>query len=130
MGATRELFSELFDLPEPLIVSNEHRNTQTISLMYRLPYAIVNLLFQLVDCILIPSWIIPLTRSFLSEHHIATLLGGILVTTASLFSWSQFIYYILKPTLKYTDLKSRLLGETAVGALISSLLRIQIHHYI
>lgn len=130
MGALRELISEVISLPEPFTVSEGEANSKTLYITYRLPYALVNFIFQFVDCVMIPIWTIKFINSDQLGHRFFPLQGTMLLLLASVFSLSQFIYYFIKPTIRYVNFKSRFLGETALGVILSAVFKIKINHYI
>lgn len=130
MGALRELISEVISLPEPFTVSEGEANSKTLYITYQLPYALINLIFQFIDCVVLPIWTIKIINSDQSGYHFLALLGTIIILLASVFSLSQFIYYFIKPTNRYVNFKSRFLGETALGVILSAVFKIKINHYI
>lgn len=125
MGLIRELVDEVIPLPNQ--ANYDFPTPEIMVTIFKLPYAVINAVFQFIDCIAIPQ----LTLMVLSGniqlgifHWIAVIIG-ILATT---FSWFQVIKFFLSPTNKYTNpVIGRLIGETAIGALLSALFRIPIH---
>jgi hypothetical protein len=94
--------------------------------VFKLPYAFINAVFQFIDCIAIPqlTWMVLSGNIQLGIFHWVVVIVGFLAT---LFSWFQVIKFFLSPTNKYTNpVIGRLLGETAIGALLSALFRIPI----
>jgi hypothetical protein len=125
MGLLRELVDEVIPLPDQ--ANYDFPTPEIMVTVYKLPYALINAVFQFIDCIAIPQ----LTLMVLSGniqlgifHWIAVIIG-ILATT---FSWFQVVKFFLSPTNNYTNpVSGRLIGETAIGALLSALFRIPIH---
>ncbi|MEY3199012.1 MAG: hypothetical protein RJA13_970 [Bacteroidota bacterium] len=125
MGLVRELFDEVISLPNS--EKTEFIDANTIATTTNLWYAVLNLFFQCIDCILIPG----ITYAFfLGEIQFGLLKWPIIFvgSFASIFSIGQFAYYFLFPTNKYIHpLKGRLLGETALGAFICSIFKIPLY---
>jgi hypothetical protein len=125
MGLLRELVDEVIPLPDQ--ANYDFPTPEIMVTVYKLPYAVINAVFQFIDCVAIPQ----LTLMVLSGniqlgifHWIAVIIG-ILATT---FSWFQVVKFFLSPTNNYTNpVSGRLIGETAIGALLSALFRIPIH---
>ncbi len=125
MGLLRELVDEVIPLPDQ--ANYDFPTPEIMVTVYKLSYAVINAVFQFIDCIAIPQ----LTLMVLSGniqlgifHWIAVIIG-ILATT---FSWFQVVKFFLSPTNNYTNpVSGRLIGETAIGALLSALFRIPIH---
>lgn len=125
MGLLRELVDEVIPLPDQ--ANYDFPTPEIMVTVYKLPYAVINAVFQFIDCIAIPQ----LTLMVLSGNiqlgifnWIAVIIG-ILATT---FSWFQVVKFFLSPTNNYTNpVSGRLIGETAIGALLSALFRIPIH---
>jgi hypothetical protein len=128
MGLVRELFDELISLPKQ--ADHEILGENIIATKWRIPYAILNLLFQIIDCVIIPYFTM---LAFTGHIQNGILSWGILIFgfPASVFSLLQALYYFLIPTEKYVNpLAGRLLGETALGAFLASVLRIRIKSFI
>jgi hypothetical protein len=125
MGLVRELFDEVISLPNS--EKTEFIDANTIATTTNLWYAVLNLFFQCIDCILIPG----ITYAFfLGEIQFGLLKWPIIFvgSFASIFSIGQFAYYFFFPTNKYIHpLKGRLLGETALGAFICSIFKIPLY---
>lgn len=125
MGLVRELFDEVISLPSS--EKTEFIDTDTMATTTNLWYAVVNLFFQCIDCILIPAITYAL---FSGEIQFGLLKWPIIFvgSFSSIFSIGQFAYYFLFPTNKYIQpLKGRLLGETALGAFICSIFKIPLY---
>jgi hypothetical protein len=125
MGLVRELFDEVISLPSS--EKTEFIDTDTMASTTNLWYAVVNLFFQCIDCILIPAITYAL---FSGEIQFGFLKWPIIFvgSFSSIFSIGQFAYYFLFPTYKYIHpLKGRLLGETALGAFICSIFKIPLY---
>jgi hypothetical protein len=87
-------------------------------------YSILNLFFQILDCVLVPY----MTYLFIFGKLNFGLFNWfflILGASITLFSWIQFIYYFVSPPDNYVNpILGRLLGETAIGLVIASIFRI------
>lgn len=59
MGLIKEVFTELIDLPESATTSFDLERDLLI-LNYKANYAILNLLFQILDCLIIPYFTLAL----------------------------------------------------------------------
>lgn len=125
MGFVRELSSEIIDLPDAFEVKFDDVNDITF-LYYKIKYTIVNLIFQVIDCIIIPLIFYNL---IIGNKNIGIIILMITLGLSTIFSFSQFLYYLLKPTNKYTTFFYRLLGETSLGIFITSIIKIPIKHY-
>lgn len=125
MGFVRELISEIIDLPDAFEVTFDDVNDITF-LYYKIKYTIVNLIFQVIDCIIIPLIFYNL---IIGNKNIGIIILMITLGLSTIFSFSQFLYYLLKPTKKYTTFFYRLLGETALGIFLTSIINIPIKHY-
>jgi hypothetical protein len=128
MGLIQALFDELIPLPKQSdLISIE--NKQIIS-VNRLSFSFLNLIFQFIDCILIPYFTWGCLKGLFYFGWITWILilvGGL----ASIFSIFQFLYYFLIPAEKYTyPLLGRIFGETAIGAFIAALFKIKIKTYV
>ena len=125
MGFVRELSSEIIDLPDAFEVKFDDVNDITF-LYYKIKYTIVNLIFQVIDCIIIPLIFYNL---IIGNKNIGIIILMITLGLSTIFSFSQFLYYLLKPTNKYTTFFYRLLGETSLGIFLTSIINIPIKHY-
>ncbi|MFA9211880.1 MAG: hypothetical protein ACEQR5_08625 [Moraxellaceae bacterium] len=90
MGLLRELVDEVIPLPDQ--ANYDFPTPEIMVTVFKLPYAVINAVFQFIDCIAIPQ----LTLMVLSGniqlgifHWIAVIIG-ILATT---FSWFQVIKF-------------------------------------
>ena len=128
MGLIRELVDEIIPLPKQMDSTFENNN-EVVSI-YRLSYAFVNLIFQCIDCLVIPAITLFCYKGALNLgwlNWIIIILGGL----ASLFSIFQSIYYFLLPLEKYLNpLSGRIIGETAIGAFIGAIFKIKIITFI
>lgn len=125
MGFVRELSSEILDLPDAFEVAFDDSNDITF-LYYKIKYTIVNLIFQVIDCVIIP---ILFYNLIIGNKNIGMIILMITLGLSTVFSFSQFLYYFLKPTKNYTTFFYRLLGETALGIFLTSIINIPIKHY-
>ena len=105
MGLIRELYDELIPLPTDKVHEfNIETNINTF--YFKFPYAFLNVIFQIIDCLIIPFYAL----MFISIY--------------------QVLYWFIKPIENYVSLKDRILGETAIGAFLSSILKIKIACYL
>ena len=124
MGLIRELVDEVIPLPNQ--ANYDFPTPEIMVTVFKLPYAVINAVFQLIDCIVIPQvTLLVLSGNLqLGFFHWVVVIFGFLAT---LFSWFQVIKFFLSPTNKYTNpVIGRFIGETAIGALLSALFRIPI----
>lgn len=128
MGLIRELVNEIIPLPKQMDSTFENNN-EVVSI-YRLSYTFVNLIFQSIDCVVIPAITLFCYTDALNlgwVNWIIIILGGL----ASLFSIFQSIYYFLLPLEKYLNLVlGRIFGKTTIGAFIAALFKIKIITFI
>ncbi len=121
MGLTRELIDEAIPLPNAMRTTlNGDRQMCSI---YNFSYAFLNAIFQVIDCIIIPYYTWQLYNSGLNFLKGSLCIVGLL---ASIFSVSQVIFYFLKPADNYVSFLDRIIGETAVGVLLSAIFKIEI----
>lgn len=125
MGFLKALCSEIVDFPDAFAVSFDDANDITMS-CYKIKYAMVNLVFQTIDCIIIPFIFFQLVQG---PKSIGALILIVLLGLSSLFSIFQFLYYFFKPTNHYTSFLYRLLGETAIGMVWASIFKIPTKYY-
>lgn len=128
MGLIRELVDELFPLPAQAI--HTFPEPKVVAAISRVPYALVNLVFQCVDCIVMPFLVIECLNGSLFSGWLK---GMIIICCglASLFSWTQVIYFFLVPTEKYLrPFWGRVMGETTIGVMISALFQVPIYSII
>lgn len=126
MGFLKALCSEIVDFPDAFAVSFDDANDIGMY-FYKIKYALVNLIFQIIDCIIIPFVFYQLV---LGTKNIGTLILIVLLGLSSLFSIFQFLFYFFKPTNHYTSFLYRLLGETAIGIVWASIFKIPSKYYI
>jgi hypothetical protein len=128
MGLVRELVDEIIPLPKQMDSTFENNN-EVVS-VYRLSYAFINLLFQCIDCVVIPAITLFCFIGALNlgwVNWVIIILGGI----ASIFSLFQSLYYIILPPEKYLNpISGRIFGETAIGAFIAAIFKIKIITFI
>jgi hypothetical protein len=129
MGLIRELFDELIPLPKDK-VHEFNTETKINTFYFKFPYAFLNAVFQIIDCIIIPFYALMFFASLKHQFSIVTLIILILLGFSSVFSFYQVLYWFFKPSDDYVSLKDRLLGETTIGAFLSSLLKIKIAYYL
>jgi hypothetical protein len=127
MGLIRELCSEIMDLPEQFKTTFDDNDTNKVILFFTKKYAIVNLFFQIIDCIIIPLFTLMLVNG---NKNFVTSILIIVLGLSSIFSIIQFIYYLINPTQKYINVFHQIIGETAIGIFFASLLNIPIKQYI
>jgi hypothetical protein len=124
MGLIRELVDEIIPLPKQS--DNFFPEKNKVDSIPRIGYAFLNLIFQCIDCVFIPylTWLCLIGKIELGWiNYIIILVGGI----AALFSLFQSVYYFFFPAENYSNpILGRLLGETAIGIMIASILKIKI----
>jgi hypothetical protein len=124
MGLVRELVDEIIPLPKQMDSTFENKN-EVVS-VYRLSYVFVNLIFQLIDCVVIPIITISSFNGVFDIgwlNWVVIIIGG----AASVFSILQSVYYFISPPEKYLNtFKGRIFGETAIGAFIASVFKIKL----
>jgi hypothetical protein len=64
------------------------------------------------------------------QFSIIPLIITIILCFSSVFSIFQVLYWFIKPSDNYVSLKDRILGETAIGAFLSSVLKLKIAYYL
>lgn len=129
MGLVRELFDEIIPLPHAR-VNQINAAGKIHSYYYRFTYAFLNLIFQVIDCAIIPFYTLMLFKSL--NHGGGFMKIGLLIILgfSTLFSFYQVVYWFIKSPDDYVSFKDRLMGETAIGAFLSSLFRIKIYYYL
>lgn len=104
-------------------------NKQTVCIN-RLGFTILNLIFQTIDCILIPYIVLVCFSGQLQFGIIKYIIIGV-GGFGTIFSWFQFLYYFLIPAENYLNpIAGRFFGETAIGAFIAALFKIRIITYV
>jgi hypothetical protein len=123
MGFFQSLVDEIIPFPE------QKKDLEFLSnkvIRYKVPfsYAFLNAIFQFIDCIVMPVLFLFLLSSKLQGILKWPLIG--IVAFSSIFSLSQFLRFFIAPVDNYCSLKDRLLGETALGYFIASLMGLSI----
>ena len=129
MGLIRELYDELIPLPKDK-VHEFNIGTKINTFYFKFPYAFLNAIFQIIDCIIIPFYALMFITNLKHQFSIIPLIITIILCFSSVFSIFQVLYWFIKPSDNYVSLKDRILGETAIGAFLSSILKIKIAHYL
>jgi uncharacterized membrane protein YuzA (DUF378 family) len=129
MGLIRELYDELIPLPKDK-VHEFNRETKINTFYFRFSYAFLNAIFQIIDCIIIPFYAWLFLANLKHQFSVITLIIFILLGFSSVFSIIQVLYWFIKPSDDYISLKDRILGETAIGAFLSSVLKLKIAYYL
>ena len=128
MGLIQALVDEI--VPFPKQADHESIGNKQFTCVYRLGYTFLNLVFQTIDCVIVPFLVLACYSGQLQFgliNWIIIVAGGL----STIFSWLQFINYFFFPAEKYLNpMAGRIFGETAVGAFIAALLRIKIITYI
>ena len=128
MGLVRELVDEIIPLPKQM--DSTFQNNNEVVSIYRLSYAFINLLFQTIDCLLIPMVTVYSMLGIINlgwVNWVIIIIGGI----SSIFSLFQSLYYFILPLEKYLNpLSGRIFGETAIGAFIAAIFKIKIITFI
>ena len=125
MGLIQALIDEIFPFPSPIEILNLLSDKKV---QYTVPvgYALLNLLFQIVDCVFVPI----LFFYFLEAQSLGLLRFVILGLSGFswAFSWIQAIRFFLLPSDKYCSFSDRLLGETAIGYFLAAVFRLKISY--
>jgi drug/metabolite transporter (DMT)-like permease len=128
MGLVQTLIDEIIPLPKH--ADYESIGNKQMVCVYRLGYSFLNLIFQTIDCIVIPFFVFSCFVGHLDFgwlNWIIIIVGGLF----SIFSLSQCFYYFLIPAEKYLHpLHGRIFGETAIGAFIAALFKVKIITYV
>ena len=128
MGLIQALVDEI--IPFPKQADYESIGNKQMVCVNRLAHAFLNLIFQTIDCIVIPFVVFTCFSGQLNFgmfKWIIIVVGGL----ASTFSILQFLYYFIKPAENYLNpITGRIFGETAIGAFFAALLKIKIITYI
>jgi len=128
MGLIKELVDEIIPLPKQATYNITEDNV--MEGVWSLSYTFLNLIFQVIDCLGIPYYSMMAYAGNIDNLIVRWLLLLIGVP-ASIFSIFQFLYYFFKPVEKYVSpIYGRLFGETAIGALVASLLKLKIKTFI
>lgn len=128
MGLIREIIDEILPLPTDKvhhIVSEDNVN----SFHFKFIYATLNIILQTIDCILIPFYAIVLFTSLKYGLGFFKIGLFLVMAFASIFSIYQFVYWFFKSPEDYVSLNDRILGETALGALLSSIFKIKVFYF-
>lgn len=127
MGLVKEIFDEFIPIKPSMglyTVADFDQKNNIRTEYFKLRYALPNAIFEFLDAIVIPYFTFFLFIDLLQNFSIKSLLIAILPVFSSLFSISQVVYFFIFPYNKYVDFKSRLIGETAIGCLISSIFKV------
>lgn len=125
MGLIRELYDELIPLPTDK-VHEFNIETKINTFYFKFPYAFLNVIFQIIDCLIIPFYALIFITNLEIHFSIIPLIITIILCLSTVFSIYQVLYWFIKPIENYVSLKDRILGETAIGAFLSSILKIKI----
>jgi len=128
MGLVREIFDEIIPLPNAK-VNQINTAGKVNSYHFKFAYAFLNMVFQVIDCIIIPFYTLMLFISLKQGGGFMKIGLLIILGFSTLFSFYQVIYWFIKSPDDYVSFKDRLMGETAIGALISGLFRFKIYYY-
>lgn len=125
MGLLQTLIDEIIPFPSPIGKLNLLPNN-TVQYAVPVGYALLNLLFQMVDCIVVPVMFI----CILQANGLGYIRFAILVLLAFswAFSWLQVLRFFIAPHDKYCSFKDRLLGETAIGYFMAAIFRWKISY--
>lgn len=128
MGLVRELIDEIIPLPKQ--ANTIPLGDKEFASVYRVSYTFLNLIFQAIDCVVIPA----ITYFIFSEAISVGWLSWPLIIIGSLasgFSILQAFYYFLQPVENYRNpIQGRIFGETAIGAFIAAIIRIEIKTFV
>ena len=125
MGLIRELYDELIPLPKDK-VHEFNIGTKINTFYFKFPYAFLNVIFQIIDCLIIPFYALMFMTNLKNHFSIIPLIITLILCFSIVFSIYQVLYWFIKPIENYVSLKDRILGETAIGAFLSSILKIKI----
>ena len=128
MGLVKEIFDEIIPLPDAK-VNQINAEGKINSYHFKFAYAFLNMVFQVIDCLIIPFYTLVLFMSL--KHGGGYMKLGLLLILgfSTLFSFYQVIYWFIKSPDNYVSFKDRLMGETTIGAMISGLFRVKIYYY-
>lgn len=89
MGLVRELVDELIEMPKQ--ADNYFSSKNEMEFVLRLGYAILNLVFQFIDCVLVPYYTCLL---FKNDYNFSLFKRPLVIigVFASCFSICQFLY--------------------------------------
>lgn len=128
MGLVKEILDEFLPV-KPTVglytVAQFDKKNNIRTEYYTLRYAIPNALLEFIDVIFIPYITYFLFISLLHEFSVKGLLIIILPVFSSLFSLGQVIYFFIFPYNKYLNFSSQLIGETAIGCLMSAIFKVK-----
>ena len=122
MGLLRELFDELIPLPDQAEYHFTEPNLKVSKMNFG--YSILNLFFQILDCVLAPymTYLFLFGKLNFGLFNWFFLIVGISIT---LFSWIQFIYYFVSPSDNYVNpILGRYFFLIAIVLLLASIFRI------
>lgn len=124
MGLIQALVDEI--IPFPKQADYESIGNKQFVCVNRLGFAFLNLIFQSIDCLIIPlfTWLCYNGQIQLGVLNWVIIIAG---GFSALFSWLQFLYYLFLPVENYLNpITGRLFGETAIGAFIAAIFKIRI----
>jgi hypothetical protein len=87
-------------------------------------FAFLNLIFQIIDCVVIPITFYYVLKEFNNDIYKYLILFA--TGFSSLFSWLQTLKYIISPVDKYVTFIDLILGETAIGYMIAAIFNLKI----
>lgn len=129
MGLIKELFDEVIPLPDSR-VNHINLKGEISSYHYKFWYALLNLIFQVIDCIVIPFYALLCYESLKNGWGLLKIGGLFALGFSTLFSFYQTVYWFFKSPDNFVSFKDRLLGETAIGAFLSAVFRIKINYFL
>ena len=128
MGLIRELIDEIIPLPKQ--ADTIPLGDKEFASVYRVGYTFLNLIFQAIDCVIIPV----LTYLIFSEAISVGLLRWPLIIVGGLasgFSILQALYYFIQPPENYRNpIQGRVFGETAIGAFVAAIISMEIKTFV
>lgn len=128
MGLIQALVDEV--MPFPKQANYESIGNRQTANVFRFPHAFLNLIFQTIDCLVIPFVVFACFSGQLNVGFFKWILI-VFGALSTIFSWFQCAYYFLFPAENYLNpIKGRIFGETAIGAFIASIFRIKIITFI
>ena len=125
MGLIQTLIDEILPFPSPIRQLDLLPNNR-VQYVVSLPYALLNLIFQTIDCVIVPILFFYLLKAYHLGFFRLVILG--LLGFSLVFSWMQVLRFFIAPYDKYCSFLDRLLGETAIGYCIAALFGLKISY--
>jgi len=126
MGFIRKITDGIIPLPEARYYFDS--DNSRIVFCFRVPFAVLNLFFQTLYCVIIPFFSIVVFTEVVKCFSTLLLLIAITTLVSSVIVLYQTMYCFFNPKKNYITIMDRMLGETAVGAFISAVFKIRIEY--